>query len=58
MLKWALTVVIGLVILAVATPWLRLPGDFRIAIRGRMYYLPVASTLLLSLLVWGIGKLL
>jgi hypothetical protein len=58
MLKWALTVVIGLVILAVATPWLRLPGDFRIPVRGRMYYLPVTSTLLLSLLVWGIGKLL
>jgi DUF2905 family protein len=58
MLKWILTVVIGLVILAVATPWLRLPGDFRIPIRGRTYYVPLASTVLLSLLVWGIGKLL
>ena len=58
MLKWVLTVVIGLVILAAATPWLRLPGDFRIAIRGRVYYVPVASTLLLTVLVWGLGKLL
>ena len=51
---------VGLVILAVATPWRarRLPGDFRIPVRGRMYYMPLASTLLLSLLVWAIGKLL
>lgn len=64
MLKWLLTVLIGLVILSVAAPWLRrhgvgrLPGDFRIPLRGRMYYVPLATTVLLSLLVWGLGKLL
>ena len=53
-----------LVILLIATPWLgrvalgRLPGDFRIPLRGRVYYVPFASTVLLSLLVWLIGKLL
>ena len=53
-----------LVILSIATPWLgrvalgRLPGDFRIPLRGRVYYVPFASTVLLSLLVWLIGKLL
>src|SRR5687768_16998153 len=31
MLKWLLTVVIGLVILAVLAPRSRLPGDFRIS---------------------------
>ena len=52
-----------LVILSIATPWLgrvalgRLPGDFRIPLRGRVYYVPFASTVLLSLLVWLIGKL-
>ena len=64
MLKWVLTVLVVLVILAVATPWLgrfapgRLPGDFRIPVRGRLYYIPIASTLAFSLLVWAIGKLL
>jgi hypothetical protein len=36
----------------------RLPGDFRIPVRGRVYYIPFASTILLSLLLWGIGRLL
>ena len=58
MLKWLLTVLIGLVILAVLTPRLRLPGDFRIPLRGRVYYVPLASTLLLSLLVWGLSRLI
>ena len=58
MLKWLLTVLIGLVILAVVAQRLRLPGDFRIPVRGRVYYVPLASTVLLSLLVWGIGRLL
>jgi Protein of unknown function (DUF2905) len=58
MLKWLLTILIGLVILAVLTPRLRLPGDFRIPVRGRMYYVPLASTVLLSLLVWALSRLL
>jgi hypothetical protein len=58
MLKWLVTVLIGLVILAVVVPRLRLPGDFRIPLRGRVYYVPLASTVLLSLLVWALSKLL
>ena len=58
MLKWLLTVLIGLVILAVLTPRLRLPGDFRVPVRGRTYYIPLASTVLLSLLVWGLSRLI
>ena len=64
MLKWLATLLIVLVILAVATPWLRrarlgrLPGDFRIQLRGRVYYVPFATTVLLSLLVWLVGKFL
>ncbi len=63
MLKWLLVLLVVLVILSIATPWLgrvalgRLPGDFRIPLRGRVYYVPFASTVLLSLLVWLIGKL-
>lgn len=36
----------------------RLPGDFMIPVRGRIYYIPLASTLALSLLVWLIGRLI
>jgi hypothetical protein len=68
MVKWLLTVLIVLVILAVATPWIgralgrrgfaRIPGDFQIPVRGRTYYVPFASTVVLSLLVYLIGKFL
>jgi hypothetical protein len=35
-----------------------LPGDFRVPVRGRFYYVPFGSTVLLTLLVWLIGKVL
>jgi hypothetical protein len=59
MVKWLLTVVIVLVVFSlVAQRWrLRIPGDFSIPVRGRLYYIPIASTLAISLLVWAIGKL-
>jgi hypothetical protein len=57
-MKWLLTLLIGLVILAVLAPRFRLPGDFRIPLRGRMYYVPLASTLLLSALVWALSRIL
>jgi hypothetical protein len=62
--KWLVSVFVVLVILAVLTPWLgrlgwgRIPGDFRIPVRGRVYYVPLASTVLLTLGVWLVGKLL
>jgi hypothetical protein len=58
MLKWLLTLLIGLVILAVLAPRSRLPGDFRIPLRGRVYYVPLASTVLLTLIVWALSRLL
>jgi hypothetical protein len=58
MAKWLLTLLIGLVILAVLAPRFRLPGDFRVPIRGRVYYVPLASTILLSALVWALSRLL
>jgi len=63
MLKWLLTVVLVLVVFALVDPRVgrfglgRLPGDIQFPARGRIYYIPLASTLLLSLLVWLIGKL-
>jgi hypothetical protein len=64
MLKWLLTLLIGLLILSVVAPWLgryglgRLPGDLRLPVRGRLYYVPFATTVVLTLLVWAIGKLI
>ena len=63
MLKWLVTVFVVLAILSFAARPLerrglwRLPGDFRIPLRGRVYYVPFASTVLLSLLLWLLGKL-
>jgi hypothetical protein len=64
MIKWLLTILIALAVLALATPWLerlgvgRLPGDLRFTARGRVYYLPIASTLLFCAVAWLIGRLL
>ncbi len=64
MLRWTLTIFLSVIILSSALPWLkriglgRLPGDFRFRLFGREFVLPFASTVLLSLLVLGLGKLL
>jgi hypothetical protein len=63
-MRWLLTLFLALVVLTAVQPWLqklgigRLPGDFRFRLRGREYVLPFASTVLLTLLVFLIGKLL
>ena len=61
MIKWLITVVLVLVVFAMLAPRFglgRLPGDIHFPARGRIYYIPLASTLLLSLAVWLIGKLI
>lgn len=64
MLKWLAIVCVVLAVAAIVAPRPgrlglgRLPGDLQIPARGRIYYIPLASTLLLSLLVWAIAKLL
>jgi len=61
MLKWLLTVLVVLMVFAVVAPrfgaW-RLPGDFSVPVRGRIYYIPLASTLVFSLFVWLISKVI
>jgi len=59
--KWLLTVVVVLVVFAVLSQRyraVRVPGDFSIPVRGRMYYIPIGSTLLFSLLVWLVSKII
>ena len=63
MVKWLITLFVALFVLSLVAPRLsrygfgRLPGDFRIPLRGRTDYVPFATTVALSLLVWGIGRL-
>jgi hypothetical protein len=61
MVKWLVTVLLVLVVFSLVAQrfgsW-RLPGDFSVPVRGRLYYIPVASTLAFSLLVWLISKVI
>jgi len=60
MAKWLVTVVVVLVVFAVIAqrfPRWRVPGDLRVPVRGRLYYIPLGSTILFSLVVWGLGQL-
>jgi hypothetical protein len=62
-LKWLLVLVVAIVIVALMTPALsrrglgRLPGDVTVRWRGRPIYLPITSTVLLSLLLTLIARL-
>ena len=64
MLKWLLTLMLALVVLTLCTPWLRkyglgrLPGDVSLRHKGRRYYLPFTSTILLSLALTLLARLI
>ena len=64
MLKWLLTLMLALVVLTLCTPWLRkyglgrLPGDISLCYKGRSYYLPFTTTILLSLALTLLARLI
>ncbi len=64
MLKWVLALAIALVVLTALAPRLaryglgRLPGDVTVRYKGRLYYLPFTSTILLSLALTLLVRLL
>ncbi|SNS09897.1 Protein of unknown function [Noviherbaspirillum humi] len=64
MIRWVLTIFIALVVFSSLLPWLeklgigRLPGDVRFTLFGRKVFLPFASTVLMSMLVVLIARLL
>ena len=63
MLKWLLVIAVGVAVISFATPWLarhglgRLPGDITVRWKGRPVYIPITTTILLSLLLTLIGRL-
>ena len=64
MLKWLLTLAIALVILTAVSPLFarfglgRLPGDMTVRFRGRSYYVPFTSTILLSIALTLLARFL
>jgi len=63
-LKWLLAVFIALVVLTALSPWLarfglgRLPGDVSVRVKGRNYFLPFTTTIVLSLALTLLARLL
>lgn len=63
MLKWLLVIVFGVTVITLLTPWLarhglgQLPGDVTLRWRGRRIYLPITTTILLSLALTLLGRL-
>lgn len=65
MIKWLIVLGLAVFIVGLLQPRLarllklgRLPGDFRLRLRGKDYVFPFASALLLSLVAGLIGRLL
>jgi hypothetical protein len=64
MIRWFLAIFIGLIVVSSALPWLekiglgRLPGDFRFRLFGKTIFLPFASTVLLSMVLFAVMRLI
>ena len=64
MIPWVIVIFVALIVFSSLLPWLeklgigRLPGDFRFKLFGRVFSLPFASTILISLIVLLIGRFL
>jgi hypothetical protein len=64
MFRWLIVVFIVLILLNGLAPFLdklgygKLPGDFRFRLFGRQFYLPVATTVLVSLVAAALVRVL
>ncbi len=63
MIRWMLVIFLALVLISWVSPLLgklgvgKLPGDFRFRLFGREWFIPLTSTVLLSLVAGVIAKL-
>ncbi len=63
MIRWMIVIFLALVVLSWLTPWMnklgfgKLPGDLRFKLFGRPWYIPLTSTILLSLMASVISQL-
>ncbi len=64
MIRWFIAIFLALILISWLTPLLqklgvgRLPGDLRFKLFGREWFVPLTSTILLSMLASGISMLL
>lgn len=64
MFRWLIVVFLALLLLQGVMPWLnkigfgRLPGDFRFRLFGREFFIPLTTTLILSMVCAGLSRLL
>ena len=62
MFRWLFIIFLVLLVFSSALPWLeklgigRLPGDVRFRLFGREIFLPFASTVMISVVVFLIGR--
>jgi hypothetical protein len=62
-MRWFLVILLALLVFNGLQPWLqriglgRLPGDFRFRFAGREWFIPLTSSIVLSLIAYAIGML-
>ena len=64
MFRWLIAVFVILLLVNAATPWFRkigigrLPGDLRFTLFGREFFLPLTTTIILSMVASLVSKLI
>ena len=64
MIRWMIVIFLILVVISAVNPWLhklgfgKLPGDLRFRLFGRDWYIPLATTVILSLIATLLTKLI
>ncbi len=63
MIRWIIVIFLALLLINGLSPWLqrlgfgKLPGDFRFKLFGREWFIPLTTTVILSLVAGLISKL-
>jgi len=63
-LKWILVIAVAVVVLSLFAPQFskmglgKLPGDITVKFRGRLVYLPITTTILISAALTALGRLI
>jgi hypothetical protein len=64
MIRWLIVVFVVLLLIQTISPWLtkigfgRLPGDLRFRLFGREFFIPLTTTIILSMVCAGLAHLL
>ena len=64
MLRWLLVIFLALLLINSLAPWLqklgfgRLPGDLRFKLFGKEWFIPLSSTIILSVVCAAIAKMI